>query len=367
MLPRWGLARGAPAPAIERSKQNWHYDERAMIKKALETLFSGKSLQRERCEALFTDVLSGRLDEINLTALLVALKCKGEAPDEIAGAATAMRQAATPFPRGELPVADSCGTGGDGTGTVNISTAVALVAAEAGLRVVKHGNRSVSSRCGSADVLEAAGVAIDTEVALASRCLEELSICFLFAPRYHSAMRHAMPVRRALATRTIFNLLGPLANPAAPEVQLVGVYDPALCAPLAATLGLLGCKEALVVHGSGLDEIALHGPTHAVHLVAGRLETLELSPAAVGLDVHPLDALRGGNAEDNAQWLHSLLAGEASEASSQAVAFNAGALLWIGGLAPDLVAGVALARELIGAGRCRERLVRWGELSHVGD
>jgi anthranilate phosphoribosyltransferase len=264
-----------------------------------------------------------------------------------------------------LPLtADSCGTGGDGSATVNISTAVAVVAAEAGLPMVKHGNRSISSKCGSADVLEACGVKIDVSPELAARCLQEERICFLFAPRYHAAMQHAMPVRRALRTRTIFNLLGPLSNPAAPPVQLLGVYDPALCRPMAETLRLLGCTRALVVHGAGLDEIALHGPTQGALLLAGTITDITISPEDAGLHEHPLEALAGGDPQENAAWLLRLLAGEATSAHNEAVAINAGALLWIAGKAKDLAAGAAQALAVIAAGKAKERLVRWGELSH---
>lgn len=333
------------------------------MRELLETLCAGDALRRERTREVFARVIAGSVSEVELAALLIALKAKGEAPEEIAGAAEALCAAAEPFDTGGLGVADSCGTGGDGAGTLNISTAVAVLVAELGLPIVKHGNRSVSSRCGSADVLERCGVKIDASPATSRRCLEQLGVCFLFAPQYHAGMRHAMPVRRALRVRTIFNLVGPLANPARPRWQLVGVPDPALCEPLARTLGLLGCEAALVVHGSGLDEIALHGPTTAALTRAGTVECMQLNPGTAGLSPQPLELLRGGEAAENAAWLGEVLAGGAQRAQREIVALNAGALLWISGRAPDLRQGTRTALEALSRGGAATRLARWAELS----
>jgi anthranilate phosphoribosyltransferase len=301
---------------------------------------------------------------LEIGALLVALKAKGEAPQEIAGAAEALRNTALPFETGDLQVADSCGTGGDGAGTVNISTAVALVAARAGVPVAKHGNRSVSSQCGSADVLEQCGVKIDMETEVAQKALQELGVCFLFAPRYHSGMRHAMPVRRALGVRTIFNLIGPLANPARPHWQVVGVYHPDLCVPIAETLGMLGCQAALVVHGAGLDEIALHAESQAAMWRDGRLERKTIEPRELSLERYPPEELRGGDPEHNARWLQALLRGEGSEAHNSAVALNAGALLWISGRTPDLEQGLQMAKETLLSGLVADTLSGLSEISH---
>ncbi|MBK8480700.1 MAG: anthranilate phosphoribosyltransferase [Proteobacteria bacterium] len=336
------------------------------MRELLETLCAGGSLPRARVREVFGRVIDGAITEVELAALLIALKAKGESPEEIAGVAEALRAAAEPFDTAGRPVADSCGTGGDGAGTVNISTAVALLVAELGLPMVKHGNRSVSSRCGSADVLEHCGVKIDASPAVSRRCLDELGVCFLFAPQYHAGMRHAMPVRRALGVRTIFNLVGPLANPARPRWQLVGVPDPALCEPLARTLGLLGCETALVVHGAGLDELALHGPTTAALARGGSVERLQLTPADAGLQPQPLEALRGGDAADNALWLSEVLAGRALRAQREVVALNAGALLWISGRAAELRQGVAQALAGLAGGGAAERLARWAALSQQG-
>jgi anthranilate phosphoribosyltransferase len=336
----------------------------ASLRTLLENLCRGQDLAREESRALFGRIIRGELDEPNLAGVLVALKAKGERAAEIAGAAEALRDAALPFPTGGLDVADNCGTGGDGAQTVNVSTAAAILAAELGLRVAKHGNRSVSSRCGSADVLEAAGVRIDAPPAVARRCLDAVGVCFLFAPQYHGGIRNAMPVRRALGVRTLFNVLGPLANPARPRWQVVGVYDPVLCAPLAETLGLLGCESALVVHGGGADELALHAPTVAARWHAGRVEPLMIEPEALGLRRRPLDELRGGDAPQNARWLAQVLAGRGPDAHADVVALNAGALAWVAGRAATLADGLGAARAALLGGGAAERLRRWAELSH---
>lgn len=328
----------------------------------LDTL-SHRNLTRDETTAVFRELMAGTYGEIEIAALVAALKTRGETPEEIAGAAEALRTAALPFPRPGYRFADTCGTGGDGTSTVNVSTAVALVAAEIGLPVAKHGNRSVSSQCGSADVLEASGLRLDAPPEQSRRCLDEVGICFLFAPQYHAGVRHAMPIRRTLATRTIFNLLGPLSNPSHPAIQLMGVYDPALCVPLARTLGLLGAEAALVVHGEGLDEVALHGTTTGALWRDGRLTELEFTPEEAGLTRVGLDQLRGGDPAHNAIWLRDLLAGEGDQPHRDAVALNAGALAWIAGLAETLADGVTLAGAAIDRGGAADRLARWVELS----
>lgn len=317
---------------------------------------SRRSLSQEESRAVFTSLIAGDLDEPEIAALLGALKARGETPEEIAGAALALREGAVEFPKPAFPVADTCGTGGDGAGTINISTAAAFVAAEGGVRVAKHGNRASSSRCGSADVLEAAGVQLELAPARARQCLDEAGLCFLFAPAYHPGVRRATAVRRALRTRTIFNLLGPLANPARPEFQVMGVYDPRLVVPLATTLGKLGCRSALVVHGEGLDEIALHGPTTAAWLTETGVEMLTLTPEAAGVERYPISALAGGSPAEAVPWLRNLLAGGGSPAHAAAVALNAGAMLWIAGLAKDLADGAATARRLLDAGQSVRRL-----------
>jgi anthranilate phosphoribosyltransferase len=328
-------------------------------------LLSRRNLTRGEATAVFQHLMQGGYGDVEISALVAALKARGETPEEIAGAAEALRGAARAFPRPGYRFADTCGTGGDGTGTVNVSTAVAIVAAELGIPVAKHGNRSVSSRCGSADVLEVLGVRLDTSPEAARRSLDEIGLAFLFAPQYHSGVRHAMPVRKTLGTRTIFNLLGPLSNPSHPALQLMGVYDPTLCRPLAVTLGLLGAEAALVVHGEGLDEIALHGTTTAALWRDGMVTELEFTPEEAGLARQPLEALRGGDPATNAGLLQSLLEGRGQPAHRDAVALNAGALAWISGFAGTLGDGVALALEAIGSGRPAARLRAWVEFSHA--
>lgn len=330
----------------------------------LERLIDRENLNQSESCAVFQQIIDGELDAIWISALLVALKAKGESPEEIAGAARALRESATRFPRPDYAFADSCGTGGDGARTINISTAVSIIAAEMGIPVAKHGNRSVSSACGSADLLEELGVKIDADPVVSRRCLDEVGLCFLYAPQYHAGMRHAVPVRKSLAMRTIFNLIGPLANPTSPRFQLTGVYDPSLLSPMAKTLGLLGCERALVVHGSGLDEIATHGTTAAALYRDGIVEEFEIRPEDAGIDRFPLSALQGGGPQQNAKAVADLLAGRGSQAEIAAVSINTGALAWIFGRAANLKEGTNLARQTIQSGRAAYRLTRWKELSH---
>lgn len=330
----------------------------------LDSICKGTSLTKAEARAHFDALMNGELDPVEIAALLIALKAKGEAPEEIAGAAESMRAGAAPFPRPDYPFADTCGTGGDMSGTINISTAVAVIAAEMGIPIAKHGNRSISSKCGSADVLERCGVKIDADTDAARRCLDEAGICFLFAPKYHSGMRFAMPVRQKLKTRTIFNILGPLANPARPDYQIMGVFDPALVAPIADTFKLLGLKSALVVHGSGLDEIALHGPTRTALVKDGGVENLDITPTMAGVSQCDLAELKGGTPEENTEMFKQLLGGKGPQAHAEAAAINAGALAWICGKADDLKSGTALALETIASGRCLERLHRFAEVSN---
>lgn len=327
-------------------------------------LLRTRSLGRDEALGLFRRVVAGELAEVEIAAVLAALKTRGETPVEIAGAAQALREGALGFPAPDYPCADTCGTGGDGVGSLNVSTAVAFVAAEMGIPVAKHGNRSVSSRCGSADVLEALGVRLDPPPEVSRRCLDEAGICFLLAPQYHPGVRHATPVRRALGTRTMFNLLGPLANPARPAWQLMGVYDPQLVAPLAETLGLLGCRAALVVHGAGHDELVLHGSSTVARWKDGRLDRLTVTPERAGVAAAPPDALLGGGPEENAAWLREILSGQGTTAHVDAIALNAGALAWVADRAATLVEGVAQARAVILSGAPARRLDRFIELSH---
>lgn len=313
-------------------------------------LYAGEDLAQAETETLFRALVAGELDDAAIAAMLVALKLKGETADELIGAARALRAADLPFARPDYLFADSCGTGGDGSGTINLSTAVAFVAAAAGLPVAKHGNRSVTSRCGSADVLEHLGIKLDVPAAVSRRALDEAGICFLFAPAYHPGLKHAGPVRRRLKVRTIMNILGPCVNPAEPPVQLLGVAEERLLEPVAQTLAALGVGRAMVVHGGGLDEVALHEATQAARLADGRIERLTLTPEQAGFERAPLSALRGGGPEENGERLKSLLMGYGTSAERHALALNAGALLMTAGKAETLKNGAELALSAIASG-----------------
>jgi anthranilate phosphoribosyltransferase len=328
---------------------------------ALASLYAGQSLAPDASQALFRALVEGRLGEPTIAAMLVALKLKGETVDELVGAARALRAADADFERPDYLFADTCGTGGDGSGTINVSTAVAFVAAAAGLPIAKHGNRSITSRCGSADVLEHLGANLDVPADVSRRALDQTGICFLFAPRYHPGLRHAGPVRRALKVRTIMNVLGPCLNPAEPPVQLLGVASPGLLRPVAETLAALGVSQALVVHGGGLDEMALHDETRAVRLNGGRFEEIVITPEEAGLVRAPLAGLKGGGPQENAERLKALLMGHGTAGEADVVALNAGGLLMTAGLARDIREGTALAAYTLASGAAHARLTAFVE------
>jgi len=329
----------------------------------LPKLLSGEDLPVEDSRHLFERLVLGKLEPAEIAATLVALRMKGETVEEMIGAARALAEAALPFDRPDYLYADCCGTGGDGSGIINVSTAAGFVAAACGLPVAKHGNRSVSSKCGSADVLEALGAAIEVDPATARANLDQTGFCFLYAPMYHPGMRHAAVVRRQLQVRTVMNLLGPCVNPARPPVQLLGVADPRLLRRIAQTLAAMGVEEALVVHGSGLDEIALHAETRAIRLSGGELTELEMTPEQAGVERAPLKAVTGGDAVENAGRLRALLKGEGERAERDIVALNAGALLMTAGRAVDLREGTGQALEALRSGAAGAVLNHWVEAS----
>lgn len=331
----------------------------------LEKLYKKEHLNSDEISKFFNRIVRGEVDEITLSSLLTALKIKGETPEEIAGAALSLRKACTPFEVSAPLFADSCGTGGDKSNTINVSTLTAFLAAECGLPMVKHGNRSVTSKCGSADVLEHLGATIDLSPNRAQACFEKAGITFLFAPRYHPGIKHAMNVRKTLATRTIFNVLGPLINPARPSIQVLGVFDPALTNPLAETLKLLGTKTALVVHGSGLDEIALHDVTTASLLMDGKVSDLTISPEDLGLNRSPIAAFEGGSVEVNAEMFVKILQGQGSDEHNQLIAANTGPLLYLAGLATDMKDGVGLAYNTLESGRAYARFLKFVEATKM--
>jgi anthranilate phosphoribosyltransferase len=311
-------------------------------------------------------ILSGGATTAQIAGLLTALRIKGETVDELVGFATAMRRHAAPifasghrFPNEML--VDTCGTGGDASGTFNVSTAAAFVVAGAGVRVAKHGNRSVSSRCGSADVLEALGISLDQHPEHAGRAIEEVGIGFLFAPAVHTAMKHAMPARRELRMRTVFNLLGPLTNPAGATAQVVGVFDANLTELIARALDELGVKRAFVVHGAdGMDEISLSGETYLAELRSGAIRSYTIVPEDFGLRRAPRDAIRGGDAKHNAEIIHKILGRDLlyrdHGAHREIVLANASAALVAAGRAKDFLDGVQLAKQSIDSGSAREKL-----------
>ena len=331
----------------------------------LNKVLSGEKLAKNESAELFDAVIKGEMSDVEIAALLVALKLRGETAEEIAGAAQALREGARAFPRPDYAFADIVGTGGDGANTINISSAVTFVAATAGLPVAKHGNRSVSSKCGAADLLERFGVKLDMSPATARKMLDGLRVTFLYAPYYHSGIRHAMPVRKALATRTMFNVLGPLINPARPSIMLVGVYDASLCAVVAETLRLLGCERALVVNGLGLDEIATHGTTNAAELLQGEIIERQFTPSAFGVREFPLSSIVGGEPEENETAIRSVLGGRGDEAHAAAISVNAAALLTLGGITGNYRDGFALAMSILESGKALERLEKFAELSNV--
>jgi anthranilate phosphoribosyltransferase len=337
-----------------------------VISDLLDKITAGENLSRAEAESVMEQILSGELGTEQIIALLLALREKGETIDEVVGLATAMRRrAATIFPAGHRilneTLIDTCGTGGDARGTFNISTVVAFVVAGAGVRVAKHGNRSTGGRSGSADVLEALGVAIDLPAAGIAQAIEEIGIGFLFAPAMHAATRHASEARKQIGVRTVFNLLGPLTNPAKASVQMAGVYDAKLTALVAGALGELGVKRAMVVHGvDGLDEISLSGETFVSEWRGGEVRNFSVTPEDFGLKRAPLEAIRGGDAKENAGIMHKILGRSLlyreHGAQREIVLANAAAALVVAGKAADFLEGVRLAAESIDSGAAREKL-----------
>ncbi|HXC57223.1 MAG TPA: anthranilate phosphoribosyltransferase [Rhizomicrobium sp.] len=319
----------------------------------LKRVAGGETLSAEQSAQAFGAIMAGEIGEMRIAALVTAMAVRKPTVDEIVGAVRAMRGAMKSIEASPYAI-DLCGTGGDGIGTLNISTACAFVVAACGVPVAKHGNRG-SSNSGTADCLEALGVNIELSPAGASRCLREAGLCFLFAQAYHPAMKYAAPVRRELGFRTIFNLLGPLTNPARVRRQLVGVYAKEWCVPLAEVLGRLGAERAWVVHGDGLDDIAISGPSHVAILENGKVTTRDIGPEDAGLSWAPLAALAGGTAAENAAALRRLLDGEGG-AYRDIVAINSAAALIVAGKAQDLREGAALAAGAIDTGAARARL-----------
>jgi len=323
-----------------------------MFKDVLNQLLAVKDLSHDQMLAVMQQVMSGELNEAQIAALLIALRIKGETVDEIAAAATVMRQLSTKVHISNTTnLVDTCGTGGDGIQTFNVSTVSAFVAAAAGAKVAKHGGRSVSSTCGSADVLEALGVNVNKTADEVAASVDEIGIGFMFAPNHHSAMKYAAPVRKALGVRTIFNLLGPLTNPASAKRQVMGVFDKALTGKLAHVLQKLGSEHVLVVHGAdGMDEISFTGDTYIAELKEGKVTEYTINPKQFGLSEHQLKDIQIQNAAESKAMIIDVLKGKKG-AARDIVLMNAGAAIYTAGIASTLEAGIATAAKMIDEGK----------------
>jgi anthranilate phosphoribosyltransferase len=337
------------------------------LQEAIRNLIDGESLTEREAYSVASGIMDGEATPSQIAAVLVALRIKGESVSEITGFARAMRDRAQRVPIAADGLIDTCGTGGDGTGTFNISTVCAIVAAAAGCKVAKHGNRSVSSRCGSVEFLEALGVRTDTTPDEASRLIERVGVAFLFAPQYHQATRHASAPRREIGVRSIFNIVGPLTNPARARRQLVGVFDPALTEPMAEVLRNLGSEHCLVVHGEdGLDEISLTSPTRVTELKDGDVDTRTITPEEFGLSRAPLATIKGSDPATNAEIALEVLRGKKGP-PRDVVLLNSAAAVYVGGLTGDIASGVEAAVNAIDSGRAMAILEALREGDGQGD
>ncbi len=339
------------------------------LREALARLVEGDSLGTDEMAAVMRQIMTGAAEDAQIGAFLVALRMKGETLDEITGAVQVMRELATGVDVSDAHLVDIVGTGGDGANLFNVSTASTFVAAAGGAKVAKHGNRSVSSKSGSADLLEQAGVRLDLDAGQVKQCVDTLGVGFMFAPMHHSAMKHAIGPRKALGLRTIFNILGPMTNPAGVERMLIGVYDRSLLRPVAEVLGRLGAQHVLVVHAAdGLDEISLAGPTFVAEWRDGAVSEWALEPDAHGVETRSLDGLEVDGAEASLALIRSALGpvsarDDAGRKAADIVALNAGAALYVAGVVDALPAGVALARDVIDSGEALARLEALAQLS----
>ena len=336
-----------------------------MIQDALTTLLAGRSLDRAEARAVMEEIMAGEATQAQIGGFLVALRLKGETADEIAGFAEAIRGCGLTVSPKRTDLVDTAGTGGDGQATINISTAAALVAAAAGAGVAKHGNRAVSSASGSADVLEALGFSLDPPPERIADSIDELGFGFLFAPTHHPGFRHAAPVRKELATRTVFNVLGPLCNPAGARAQVVGVYEPALVRTIAEVLARLGSQRAFVVHGAfGIDELSPAGPNFVCEVREGEVIERLIDPRDYGIAPSAPEELRGGSPEQNAEVIRAVFSGEERGAKRDAILLNAAGAIAAGEHAEDLRDGLELAREAVDSGAAAERLEALVAFSH---
>ena len=336
-----------------------------MIKEAIIKLSKKEDLSYEMAQAVMDEIMSGNAEAVNMAAFLTALRMKGETVEEITAFAKGMRKHGIKVPvQGD--VLEIVGTGGDEANSINISTTASIIVAAAGFKVAKHGNRSVSSKSGAADCLEALGVKLDLEPEKNAQVLEKANICFMFAQKYHAAMRFVGPVRKALGIRTVFNILGPLANPAGANVELLGVYSEELVEPMAHVLDKLGVKRALVVYGQDrLDEISLSAPTTVMEVNHGTFTRYELTPEQFGMKRCDKSELVGGDGAANAKITESILKGECKDAKAEAVILNAGAGIYLMGGADTIAEGIAIARETITNGKAYEKLQQFVALTNA--
>ena len=326
------------------------------LREAFNEVLRGRSLDAAEAEQVVTEILADMVPDVLVAGFIIALKCKGEAAAELAGGARAMRKRARPLKLNDGNLLDTAGTGGDGAGTFNISTGAAIVAATAGVPVAKHGNRAISGRVGAADVLEQLGIKLEQDPAGLQRCLDAANCCFIFAPSYHPVLARLAVLRRALGVRTVFNLMAPLANPARPKRQLLGVADPKLLRPMAEALAALGVEHGMVVHGNdGLDEISLGAATRIVEVRGGETREYEITPEEFGIKAAAPTTFLTGEVKEAAAMLRDTLAGDAGPAQD-VIALNGGAAIYAGGRAATMAEGVVMARRILESGRALETI-----------
>ncbi len=336
-----------------------------MIKKALAMLVEGKNLSKAQARGVMSEIMQGRATSAQIAAFLIALKMKKETVEEITGMAEEMMRKVVSFSWDGDILVDTCGTGGDSLGTFNISTTCAFVVAAAGVQVAKHGNRALSSQCGSADVLEELGVRFDLSTHLVKKALEEIGIGFLYAPCFHHAMKYALPPRKEIGIRTVFNLLGPLTNPLKANVRLMGVYDPSLLFTLAEVISHLGAKRAFIICGEdGLDEVSVTSKTRVAELKEGEIISYWVEPETLGVNKWPLKEIRGGDKKVNAQIIRRILNGEEKEAKREIVLINSAFCLVGAGVATNFKEGVRIAAESIDSGKALKKLNRLIEFTN---
>lgn len=335
-----------------------------IISEAIVKLTKKENIGYEEAKEVMNEIMSGEASEVQKSAYLTALSMKGETIEEITGSAEEMRNHSLKLNHPGMNVLEIVGTGGDGSNSFNISTTAALIISAAGVPVAKHGNRAASSKSGAADCLEALGVNISPDPGKSAEILEKIGICFLFAQKYHTAMKYVGPIRKELGIRTIFNILGPLANPASPSMQIMGVYDESMLDPMAKVLSNLGIKRGMVVYGEDkLDEISVSAPTLVCEIKDGKLSRYTITPEEVGLQRYAKEELVGGTPQENAEITKDILNG-AKGAKRDAAVINAGAALYIAGKADSIKAGVKLAEDIIDSGKANEQLQRFIELSN---